>query len=79
MTDDVDKRVIEIAADVLGESPSSIGTNTTPADIEAWDSLAQLNLMVALEDEFAIQLAPEDMDLMVSLGAIAALVSSRLG
>jgi acyl carrier protein len=79
MTADVGRRVIEIAADVLGEAPGSIGNDTTPADIEAWDSLAQLNLVVALEDEFAIQLAPEDMDLMVSVGAIAALVSSRLG
>jgi acyl carrier protein len=79
MTADVGTRVIEIAADVLGEPPGSIGSDTTPADIEAWDSLAQLNLVVALEDEFAIQLAPEDMDLMVSIGAIAALVSSRLG
>jgi acyl carrier protein len=79
MTADVGRRVIEIAADVLGEPPGSISNDTTPADIEAWDSLAQLNLVVALEDEFAIQLAPEDMDLMVSVGAIAALVSSRLG
>lgn len=79
MTADVGKRVIEIAADVLGEAPGSIGNDTSPEDIEAWDSLAQLNLVVALEDEFAIQLAPEDMDLMVSVGAIAALVSSRLG
>jgi acyl carrier protein len=78
MTDDVGRRVIEIAADLLGEPTSSIGNDTTPADIETWDSLAQLNLVVALEDEFAIQLAPEDMDLMVSIGAIAALVSSRL-
>ena len=78
MTDDVRNRIIEIAADVLGESASSISIETTPADVEAWDSLAQLNLMVALEDEFAIQLVPEDLELMTSIGAIASLVSSRL-
>ena len=79
MTDDVGKRVIEITADVLGESADTIGKDTTPDDVESWDSLAQLNLMVALEDEFGIQLVPEDLDLMTSIGAIASLVSSRLG
>jgi acyl carrier protein len=79
VTDDVRERVIQIAADVLGVSTSSIGIDTTPADVETWDSLAQLNMLVAFEDEFAIQLEPEDLDLMTSLGAIAALVSSRLG
>jgi acyl carrier protein len=79
MTNDVGRRVVEIAADVLGESVDAIGLDTTPADLETWDSLAQLNMMVALEDEFAIQLAPEDFELMTSLAAISALVSSRLG
>jgi acyl carrier protein len=78
MSVDLVDRVAEIAADVFGEDAGAVGADTTPDDLESWDSLAQLNLVVALEDEFGIELLPKDIDAMVSIEAIAALVRSRI-
>ena len=71
-------RVIDLAADVFGVEPADLNEASTPADHESWDSLAQLNLMVALEDEFSIELRPDDIQEMVSIGAIAAVVTDRV-
>jgi len=78
MDDETIDRVREIAADLFGVGVDDIAADTTPADIEAWDSLAQLNLMVALEDEFSIRLTPDDIEQMGSVSAIASLVAAKL-
>ncbi len=76
--DDVVGRVAGIAADVLGEDQQAVRAETTPNDLESWDSFAQLNLVMALEDEFGVQFSPDDLDAMSSISAIAALVESRI-
>ncbi len=78
MSDETVDRVREIAADVFGLSVDEIGADTAQADIEAWDSLAQLNLMLALEDEFSIRLTPNDIEKMGTVSAIAQLVAAKL-
>jgi acyl carrier protein len=78
MNNQVLSRVIGLAADVFDVAPADLTEASTPADHESWDSLAQLNLMVAIEDEFSVQLLAEDIQNMTSIGAIAALVSSRV-
>jgi acyl carrier protein len=78
MNDNLVARVAGIAADVFGEEPDSVQPNTTPTDLDSWDSFAQLNLVMALEDEFGIQFAPDDLEAMSSIAAIAALVESRI-
>ena len=79
MTHSLLHRVAEIVAGNTGASADMIVPDTGPDDIEDWDSFAQLNIMMALEDEFGVQLAPDDVDLMQSVGAIVALIEARTG
>jgi acyl carrier protein len=78
MGDDTIDRVREIAADLFGVPLEDIGAESSQEEIEAWDSLAQLNLMLALEDEFTIRLAPGDIEKMSTVSAIAQLVDAKL-
>jgi acyl carrier protein len=55
----MEDRVRNVLAAVLGVDPAQINEETSAQTIAAWDSLAQIKLIVALEDEFAIQL-PDD-------------------
>jgi acyl carrier protein len=71
------ERVVELAAEIFGVSSEDLSVDTTPADVDSWDSVALLNLMVALEDEYSIQFNAEDADDAESLGAIATLVAAR--
>ena len=74
---DVTERVIELAAEIFGVPTDGLDRHTTADDVESWDSVAQLNLLVALEDEYSIQFTSDDADQARSLGAVADLVTER--
>ena len=45
--------------------------------VEAWDSVATATLVSLMQEEFGIQVAPEDLDCFVSFGEISAYLQSR--
>ena len=67
------------AADVLRVPPERITAASTPENIESWDSVEHLNLILALETQFGIEFEPEEIERMKSIGQIALLVESKAG
>ena len=67
MIDDV-RRVI---ADTLNLSEDKIDENSSSETVDAWDSLAQVNLMMAIEQTFDLELDVEDFMKLNSVRAIA--------
>ena len=63
-------KVKEIMAKVFKMDASSIADDVQQKDIEAWDSLAHLNLILELESEFNVSFEPEDIKEMTSLELI---------
>jgi acyl carrier protein len=78
MSNEVSQRVLELAADSFGEKAESMSEATSPDDFESWDSLAHLNLVMAIEDEFRIEIAPDSISDLRTLGDIISLVRSML-
>jgi len=72
-------RVRSIAADILQVDDARLSAESSPESVESWDSVQNLNLMLALEQEFGLQFEPEEMDRMKNIGQIAAVVSARRG
>jgi acyl carrier protein len=72
-------KVLSIAADVLSTSPSQLTEQSSPKTVDNWDSLRHLNLVLALEDRFALQFEPEEMERMETIGQITSLVEAKLG
>jgi acyl carrier protein len=72
------EQVRAIASDVFGVSPAKISPESSPETIESWDSMQHLNLVLAVEEKFGIQLAPEEIEQMKNIGAVAALVDRKL-
>ena len=54
-----------------------VNADSSPATVEAWDSVRHLNLMLALEGEYGFEFSPEEMDEARSVGQIARLVASK--
>ena len=79
MSGSVWEQVAGIAADILGVAKSSLDRNTGPEQIETWDSVEHLNLVMAVESQFSLQFTPEEMDRMTTLGRIAEIVEARAG
>ena len=68
-------RVRTIVASVLRVPPEAIDDSSSPDTLGAWDSLNHLQLILALEEEFGLQFAVDDIDAMQSVGGIIAIVT----
>jgi acyl carrier protein len=71
-------RVQRIMADVFSVPVERVTLESSSETIESWDSLQHLNLMLALEQEFGLELLPDEIERLVSVHDIATLVSDKL-
>ena len=78
MTNTILEKVRDIAADLFHLPAEKITPQSSPQQIESWDSIAHLNLILSLEAQFDLELAPEDLGDINTIGEIAALVEGRL-
>ena len=75
--DEAFNQVRDITADVLGIDAGRITAESAPENIEIWDSVQHLNLVLALEERFGITFEPEEIEVMKSAGSIANLVYQK--
>jgi acyl carrier protein len=71
-------RVRGIAADVLEVSAAKISADSSPETNDTWDSVHHLNLVLALEQEFAVQFEPEEIDQMKDIQHILEILGSKV-
>jgi acyl carrier protein len=71
------KRVQGIVADVFNIPEERIQPGSSPDTIEAWDSIHHLNLVLALEQDFGVQFTPEEIEELLSVELVAALVEEK--
>ena len=72
------EEVRTLAADVLGVPRSKIDGHSTPEQIENWDSIQHVSLMVAIEEQFGVEFNPDEISHMESIGKIAEMLSGKL-
>ena len=68
----------EVISNVLGISIEEINDDSSPDNIEKWDSLSHINLVMALESEFRVKLSPEDAMDMLSVKLIRMILEDVL-
>jgi len=68
------EQVRNVASDIFGIPADKITAESSPETIENWDSMQHLNLVLAIEEKFGVQLEPEDIEQMKNIDAVAALV-----
>jgi acyl carrier protein len=73
------EQVRTAAADVLQVAPEKITDASTPEQIESWDSVQHLNLILALETHFKVEFEPEEIEQMNSIGKIASVLEAKIG
>ena len=70
-------RVAKVFAETLAADPGSITRETTPDDVEKWDSLGHMNLVAGLEEEFGIQFEIDDVMEMIDVSKILEILAAR--
>lgn len=74
MTASTFEQVRSVASDIFGVPAEKITAESSPETIENWDSMQHLNLVLAVEEKFGVQLEPEDIEQMKNIGAVAKVV-----
>lgn len=76
---DIMAKLNEIFCDVFDDEDIVLTNETTADDIEDWDSLEQINLLVAIEKQFNIKFQLADVADLENVGAMADLVEKLIG
>lgn len=63
--------VMAVASDVFGVPVSELSATSSPEQIQSWDSISHLNLILSLEQHFGVSFAPETIAELISVQKIA--------
>jgi len=64
---------------ILECTPDELSASASRETLEYWDSLHHVNLVMALEEEFQIQISDDDSDAMLTYADVRDIVSAALG
>ena len=70
-------RVAKVFSEVLGISPNIITDATSPDNTPQWDSMAAMNLVVAIEDEFDVRLSTAEIISMRNVAIVKRVLATK--
>jgi acyl carrier protein len=71
------ERLNKIFQNVFDEDRLAVRENTTAEDIDGWDSLEHINLIVAIEDDFGMKFSISEVTGMKNVGAMVEIIRER--
>lgn len=80
MTDAVNNtllRLVPIFQDVLDDDSLAIDATTTAQDVDGWDSLAHIRLVVSIEKAFSLRFSAAEISELQNVGDMAALIVKK--
>jgi acyl carrier protein len=77
MSGDIGARVREILADVLQLDPARVGSDAALGRTPGWDSANHINLVLALEEEFAISLDVTEIETMLTFDDVVQTIEAK--
>jgi len=78
LTPNIFEQIRNIASDLFSIPVERITAETSPENVEAWDSTQHLNLVLALEEKYDFQLSPEEMEKMRNIGEVVKVVENKI-
>lgn len=72
------ERLNEIFCEVFDDATLNISEETSAADIEDWDSMEQISILMACEKMFQIKFDIEEASMLVCVGDIVTLIENKI-
>ncbi len=67
----------QVFRDVFDDDTISVNNTTTADDIEDWDSLEHINLIVAIEKKFGLKFTMNEVTTMKNVGEMVDIITVR--
>ena len=75
--EEIYKSLDEVFQDVFDDESIHVETSTTADDIEDWDSLEHINLVVAIENKFGIKFTMNEVTTLKNVGEMVDVIIER--
>lgn len=70
--------IADIIKDVFDDPDLVVEERTNATTVSNWDSVAQINILMAVEERFEIELTSREMDLLQNVGDLVATVNHHI-
>lgn len=70
-------RLKELFVDIFDDETIELNPKTTAKDIDGWDSLTHIRLMLTIEKAFKIKFTSSEIGNLKNVGDLAALIQTR--
>lgn len=77
MKDSMQQRVCSIISRILRVPIAALDGTSSPDTLTNWDSLHHLQIVLALEEEFAVQFSVDEIGALQSVGMIVEILRER--
>jgi acyl carrier protein len=74
---EIHQKLTSVFRDVFDDPTLEISDSTTAKDIEAWDSIMHVNLIVAVEKAFGVSFTTKDVKGLANVCDLATLIAKR--
>jgi acyl carrier protein len=78
MPDDLYARLTPIFEDVFDEDDMEVSPTLTANEVEGWDSLSHIRLIIAVEKEFGLRFRTTEVNSFRDVGELVELLKSKL-
>ena len=76
---ELQQRLNDVFCEVFDDDTIRITPETTANDIDGWDSLSHINLILAIESEFGITFSQKQLLTFRNVGDLMASIESKVG
>lgn len=77
MSDDILKKMNDIFQTYFDDETIHLQESTTAADVDEWDSLAQVGLILIIERTFSLRFSMDEIDKLANVGEMVALIDAK--
>jgi acyl carrier protein len=75
MTDAIMSKMTEILRDIFEDPDLAVTAETNAKSVPGWDSMAQVKVLMAVEEEFDMRFSSREMDKLRNVGDLVAAVA----
>ena len=75
---EIKERLTDIFSDLFDDDSIELNDAMTAKDVEEWDSLNHINLIVAVEGAFKVKFTTKEVNNLANVGEFVALIAGKL-
>jgi acyl carrier protein len=77
-TNDINERVRRMLSALLNVPLERVGDESSREALEEWDSLKHMHLVLALEEEFGVEFADDEVSRLATVAGLTQAISDKL-